>query len=75
MGFIALMAGIVYAFAAGWMHNARTKKASFQEWQRLNGGVVRMMCVLIIIVCIIVSFYKYVDVQAALEAPPALQTE
>ncbi len=75
MGFIALMAAVLYAFAAGWMHTARTKRESFREWQQLNGGVVRMMCLLIILVCVIVSVYKYNDVRSVLEAPPTLQTE
>lgn len=75
MGFIALIAMVIYAFAAGWIHTARTRKESFKEWQRLNGGVVRMMCLLIVVVCIIVSIYKYADVQAAVDAPPSLMTE
>lgn len=75
MGFIALIAMVIYAFAAGWIHTARTRKESFKEWQRLNGGVVRMMCLLIVVVCIIVSIYKYADVQAVVDAPPSLMTE
>lgn len=75
MGFIALIAMVIYAFAAGWIHTARTRRESFKEWQRLNGGVVRMMCLLIVLVCIIVSIYKYADVQAVVDAPPSLMTE
>lgn len=75
MGFIALIAMVIYAFAAGWIHTARTRRESFKEWQRLNGGVVRMMCLLIVVVCIIVSIYKYADVQAVVDAPPSLMTE
>lgn len=75
MGFIALLAMLLYAFAAGWMHTARTKRESFIEWQRMNGGVIRMMSLLIVLVCIIVCIYKYNEVTTAIEAPPSLQTE
>ena len=75
MGFIALLAAILYAFAAGWVHTKRTQRESFREWQRLNGGVVRMMCLLVIAVCIIVSYYKYDEIKSTIEAPPSLQTE
>jgi len=75
MGFIAIAAGILYAYAAGWIHSARTRRESFREWQKNNGSVVRMCCILIILVCLIVSFYKYSDVRSAIDAPPTLQTD
>lgn len=75
MGFIALLAGGLFAVASGWIQTARTRTDSFREWQRLNGGVIRMMCILIIVVCGIVCVYKYNDVKAAVEAPPTLQTD
>ncbi|MBX7048467.1 MAG: hypothetical protein K1X40_04780 [Chitinophagales bacterium] len=75
MGFIALMAAILYAYASGWVNSPRTRRESFKEWQKLNGGVVRMMSLLIILVCVIVCIYKYNDIKTAIDAPPTLQTE
>ncbi len=75
LGFIALLTGILYAYASGWIHTRRTQTESFKEWLKLNGSVVRMMCWLVLIVCISIAIYKYADVKAAVEAPPTLMTD
>lgn len=75
LGFIALIFIVIYAFAAGYIHTARTKTESFKEWQKYNGGVVRVMCILIIIVCIGIGVYKYYQVNSMLNEPPSLQTD
>lgn len=75
LGFIALITVILYAYASGWIKTERTQKESFKEWLKLNGGVVRMMCWLILLVCISIAIYKYNDVKAAIEAPPSLMTD
>ncbi len=73
--FIMLICIVLYAYASGVIKTKRTRKASFIEWQKLNGRVIRMMCILIIVVCIGVIFYKYNQVVTTLNEPPSLETE
>jgi|GEM_PF-1454686 len=75
LGFIALFIIVIYLHAAGLINTKRTRTESFKEWQKYNGGVVRLMCILILIVCLSVGIYKYYQVQENLQEPPALETE
>lgn len=75
LGFIALIVIVLYAFAAGYIHTARTRTDSFKEWQKLNGRVVRMMCLLMLVVCVSIAIYKYYQVNETLNAPPSLESD
>lgn len=41
----------------------------------MNGGVIRWMCILLIIVSIGIIYYKYNQVTTTLTEPPTLQSE
>ena len=75
LGFIAFIVIILYAFASGYIHTARTRTDSFKEWQKLNGRVVRMMCLLMLVVCVSIAIYKYYQVNETLNAPPSLESD
>lgn len=73
--FFILACIVIYMFAAGMINIERTRRESFIEWKKMNGGVVRWMCILVIIVSLGIIFYKYNQVTTTLTAPPTLQTE
>lgn len=75
IGFLAAIIIVIYLFASGYIHTKRTQTASFKEWQRFNGGVVRMMCILLLLVCIGIAVYKYYQVTESITAPPALESD
>ncbi len=75
LGFISLIIIVIYLHAAGYINTKRTRTESFKEWQKYNGGVVRLMCILLLIVCISIGIYKYHQVQDNLQEPPSLETE
>ncbi len=73
--FIILLCVVLYLFAAGIIKTQRTERESFQEWRKTTGGVVRFMCILVIIVSISIIIYKYAQVTATLQEPPSLNTD
>lgn len=73
LGFLAIIIIVIYLFAGGYIHTQRTQKESFKEWQKYNGGVVRMMCILLLLVCIGIGVYKYYQVNDSITAPPSLE--
>ncbi|MBK7035935.1 MAG: hypothetical protein KBF42_03095 [Chitinophagales bacterium] len=73
--FIILICIVLYMFAAGMINIKRTRTESFKEWQKMNGGVIRWMCILLIIVSIGIIYYKYNQVTTTLTEPPTLQSE
>ncbi|MEZ5013477.1 MAG: hypothetical protein R2794_04235 [Chitinophagales bacterium] len=66
---------LLYLFAAGKMHTRFTRTERFQNWKKYNGGTIRMMSILIIVVCIAVIIYKYYQIYDELHAPPSLNTD
>lgn len=75
LGFICLIIIIIYLHAAGAINSKRTRTESFKQWQKYNGGVVRLSCILLLIVCISIGIYKFYQVQDSLQAPPVLESE
>jgi uncharacterized PurR-regulated membrane protein YhhQ (DUF165 family) len=75
LGFIAAIVLIIYAAASGYIKIARFQTATFKEWQKMNGGVVRMMCVLLLVVIVSIGIYKYYQVTTSITAPPALESD
>jgi uncharacterized PurR-regulated membrane protein YhhQ (DUF165 family) len=75
LGFIAAIVLIIYAAAAGYIKIARFQTDTFKEWQKMNGGVVRMMCVLLLVVIVSIGIYKYYQVTTSITAPPALESD
>lgn len=70
-----IAAATIWLFAAGKINSPRTQSESFKDWQKRNGGVVRMMCILVIVVALGILAYKYFQIQQAVNAPPSLQTD
>ena len=75
LGFLAIIIIVIYLFAGGYIHTQRTQKESFKELQKYNGGVVRMMCILLLLVCIGIGVYKYYQVNGSITAPPSLESD
>lgn len=75
LGFLAIIITVIYLFAGGYIRTKRTQTESFKEWQKYNGGVVRMMCILLLLVCIGIGVYKYYQVNDSITAPPSLETD
>jgi len=64
----------IWLFAAGKIQAPLTKTESFKEWQKTNGGVVRFVCILVIVVSIGIVIYKYYQIQQTVDIP-TLQTD
>ncbi len=65
----------LWFFAAGKINAPLTRTDSFKEWQKRNGGVVRFVCILIVVVSLMIILYKYNQIHQAEIAPPALPTD
>lgn len=75
LGFIAAIVITIYAVASGYIKLQRFQTDSFKEWQKMNGGVVRMMCILLLVVIVSIGVYKYYQVTTSITAPPSLESD
>lgn len=73
--FLIVGFAILYMYAAGMIKTKRTQQESFIEWRKTTGGMIRLVCILLIIVSIGIIIYKYYQVTGELNAPPTLNTD